>query len=121
MEKQETIKEEKSDSFSIGVVSFRKASHIFMNLLFAIMFMAIYICTIALLYVNGFVGVSIILYNLLKYFILAGVLLTLVYYYLLLMENLFKQARIKRAERMEILKQQLKQEILRDLRYGRGK
>jgi Na+/H+-dicarboxylate symporter len=88
------------------------------NFIWYIIQVALIFAVIALLYENGFIGASILLFNLLKFFAIFTILCTVVWGYFKLIAYVLKRAEPKRKLRRELFKQELKKEILKEM-YGK--
>ena len=90
-----------------------------LNILWAIIQVLVIFSVIALLYVNDFIGVSIIIYNLLRVFAVTVIAYVAIKLYLMFIEYLLKKGEINRAIRHFELKEDLKKEIIKEMNNGR--
>jgi hypothetical protein len=110
-ENKTTIKEIQTtfDKIVVGVL----------NVIWAIIQVLVIFSVIALLYINDFIGVSIIIYNLLRVFAVTVVAYIAIKLYLMFIEYCINKGEIKRAIRHFELKEDLKKEIIKEMKNGR--
>jgi len=116
MEKQETIKEETQAEHFVSC--FTKQALLTINFLWKVLNLFVTISVIGLLYMQGLTGASMFLYNFLRFWLVVTVVLLFAIGYFNLIKSLLVKTRQRQLIKREILKQELKQEILRDLKHS---
>lgn len=105
MEKQETILSVYNKYFTFSL-----------NVLWGVMQIAVLISVIALLYVNEFKGMAILLFLLLKYFVIVVVIGAIVYFYIWLFVKLDKKSKERRQKNKEEFFKEVKKIIKEEIK-----